>query len=700
MAIEQEELKVLSGWEQWTDAPNMLYKHISKQAFQLLKDRVAKIATLKTEGQWLKRQAEVKQTLMDLVGPFPEKTPLNPRITETISKKGYRLEKLIFESRPEFYVTACLFIPDGLDEKAPVILNPIGHSDDGFRGQLYQTVILNLVKKGFVVLSYDPIGQGERVQYFDPEMGRSRIGWSTCEHSYVGTQCFLSGNSFARYRTWDGIRAIDYLSTREEVDIKRIGVNGISGGGTLTSYISAFDDRVLAAAPECYITGFKRLLESIGPQDGEQNIYHGIASSIDHADLLEVRAPKPLLIMSTTRDFFNIQGARETYQEVKKAYDIFGKEDNISMTEDDAPHDSTRKNREAMYAFFQKHLDLSGNSADEEVEFLTPDELKITETGQVSNSVGGKTVFDINSSETENLLQKINDRRKNLPVYLESVKDSAKCLSGYIHPDRATEAVFLGRYAHDGYCIERYVIYGEGDYAIPVVLAIPDRAKKHHAIIYLHPDGKSAGIDEIELLAKSGYAVLAPDLLGIGETGEKYKGQAAYSLWYNVWFASILIERSILGIQSGDIVRMVRYLESRNDIDYENISAVARGSLSPALVHASAFEESIKKIALIEPLVSYRSIAMNRYYNTKFVPSMVAGALTEYDLADITACIAPRRVMMFNVTDQNGEKADFELIEQELAVIQSVYALADSEDNFSIKDVEDQQVIKAILSAL
>jgi len=696
MAITQEEFSVLSSWVKWSDASNMLYKHISTQAFQILKDRVSKIATLKTEGQWLKRQQEVRQTLMELVGPFPEKTPLNPRIVEIINKKGYRLEKTIFESRPNLYVTACLFIPDGLTGKAPAILDPIGHSDNAFRENLYQIVILNLVKKGFVVLTYDPIGQGERVQYFDPEIGRSRIGWSTCEHSYIGSQCFLAGSSFARYRTWDGIRAIDYLMTRDEVDPERIGVNGISGGGTLTSYISAIDERVFAAAPECYITGFRRLLESIGPQDGEQNLYHGIANSIDHADLLEVRAPKPALIMSTTRDFFSIQGARETYKEAKKAYKSFGKEDNLSMTEDDAPHDSTRKNREAMYAFFQNHLNLPGNSVDEEVEFLTAEELKITETGQVSTSLGGETVFDINLVEAQKLMQNIENSHLDLSEHLQSVKDSSRRLSGYIHPDRTPQSVFLGGYQHDGYSIERYVLDGEGECVIPVILAIPNEAKKHPAIIYIHPDGKSAGGEEIESLVKKGFVVLAPDLTGIGETGQLYTGESAYSPWYNVWFGSIQIARSILGIQAGDIVRMVRYLESRDDIDYNNISAIARGKMCPALVHATVYEDTIKKVALIEPLISYSSIVMNRYYSTSFIPSMVAGALTAYDLPDITACIAPRKLLMVNITDQNKDKADSESVEEELGIVRSAYTESGSKENFEIKDLETDQYIEAV----
>ena len=87
-----------------------------------------------------------------------------------------------------------------------------------------------------------------------------------------------------------------------------------------------------------FTTSFRRLLESIGPQNAEQNIYHGIKYGITHADLLQVRAPKPLLISSTTRDFFSIQGAVETYQEVNKAYEAFGKEGYAGQTIDDAGH--------------------------------------------------------------------------------------------------------------------------------------------------------------------------------------------------------------------------------------------------------------------------------------------------------------------------------------------------------------------------
>jgi len=161
---------------------------------------------------------------------------------------------------------------------------------------------------------------------------------TTSEHGYLGSQTLISGVSLARYFTWDGIRGIDYLVTRSEVDPARLGVTGQSGGGTQAADIFAFDERVKAGAPVNYITGFRRLLESIGPQDAEQNFYHGILNGLTHADLLEVRAPNPALISAGTYDFFSIQGARETYAEVRNAYKAFGKEENIGIVEDDFGH--------------------------------------------------------------------------------------------------------------------------------------------------------------------------------------------------------------------------------------------------------------------------------------------------------------------------------------------------------------------------
>ena len=455
----QDELDVIrNNWLQFSDAPNAFYHFLSNEAYKFSGAREDKISKISTKDELMLRQEEVRQTLWKIIGPFPEKTPLNAKITSIVKKKDYRVENLIYESLPGFYVTASLFVPENVRIPAPAILFCSGHSSGVYRLPLYQQPLLNLVKKGFIVLAIDPLGQGERLQYFNPETGESAIGSSTQEHSYPSVQVFLTGKSIARYFLWDGIRGIDYLVSRREVDPKRIGVHGLSGGGTQAAYISALDDRVAASAPAGYITSYRRLIESVGVQDGEQNFYHGISSGIDHADYIEVRAPKPTLIMATTSDFFSIQGSRETYKEVKHIYELLGKPDNVELTEDDFGHGYTKKNREAMYAFFQKHLQLPGSSAEEEVDYPTPQELQKTATGQLSTSPGGETVFSLNRKESEKLIDELQTSRKNPAKHFSGVINSAKKLSGYKEPLVISEPVFTGRIQRDGYVVEKYFV--------------------------------------------------------------------------------------------------------------------------------------------------------------------------------------------------------------------------------------------------
>ncbi len=632
----QEDLDVIFpkrgnvGWMQYSDAPNSLYHYLTGQAYDLLDFRSLNLKNISSETDWKKRQEEIHNTMWDITGVFPEKTPLNAKITSKVNKEDFTIENVIYESSPGFYVTASLFIPQKLKKPAPAILFCSGHSHGVYRLPYYQLPLLNLVKKGFIVLAIDPLGQGERLQYFSQEKGESLIGSSTKEHSYPSPQVMLLGKSVARYFAWDGIRGIDYLVSRKEVDPSRIGVHGLSGGGTQTAYISALDERVAASAPAGYITSYKRLMESIGVQDGEQNLYHGIKRGIDHPDYIIVRAPKPTLIMATTRDFFSIQGSRETFEDLKKVYAAFGKPENIEIVEDDHTHGYTKKTREAMYAFFQKHLRLPGSSEEEEVEFVNEKELQKTSTGQLSTSLGGETVFSHNLKEAGKYFEKIDSSRNNLTTHLIKVISSAKDLSGFKPPFPEDKPVFAGRFQRTNYNVEKYYIKGEGNYPIPYLLLIPE-IPHNKAIIYLHPSGKSsqAGIDgEMEWFVKNGFTVLAPDLIGQGELGPGvFKGDAyIQDISYNIWYKSMLTGRSIAGIQAADVIKLSDILLKEYNIN--EVYGIARKENCPVLLHAAAFNKSISKIALIEPYISYRSIVENRFYNPQFVHSIVPVTIT------------------------------------------------------------------------
>ena len=319
------------------------------------------------------------------------------------------------------------------------------------------------------------MGQGERRQYDDPATGESRIGGPTREHSYPGAQIFLVGDSPALYFIWDGIRAIDYLVGRPDVDPERIGVTGRSGGGTQSSYVAAFDERVRAAAPENYLSSLRRIFESVGPQDAEQNFFNGIASGLDHADLILAHAPKPYLLIATTRDMFSIQGVRETGAEAKRAYEALGEPGGFRIVEDDAGHASTRRNREAMYAFFQEALAHPGDPTEVPVAVYRPEELHATETGQLGTSEGSEDLFTLNRVRVEASLDRLAAARQE-PDHLIRVLEAAERLSGYQAPTSDPGAVLVGRFAREGYTVEQHILDGEGDYPIPMLFMLPDGA--------------------------------------------------------------------------------------------------------------------------------------------------------------------------------------------------------------------------------
>jgi cephalosporin-C deacetylase-like acetyl esterase len=687
---EKENLEVFHDWIRYNNPGSLLINHLNDQAQGFYDMRDKEIAKLKNRNDWTSRQQWVRKKLKELVGPFPEKTPLNARVTGILQKKGYRIEKIVYESMPDFYVPGCLFIPDGIKGKAPVVLNLIGHEQESFRAELDQVVILNLVNKGFIVFTIDPPGQGEHVQYFDPEIKLSSIGYSVIEHCYFGNQCFLSGSSAARYFIWDGIRAIDYLTSRNEVDAERIGLTGFSGGGTVTSYLGAFDDRVKVAIPSSRSTASRRQLETKGAQDAEAEFLRGLANGITFEDLIEVRAPKPTLMTFTSQDeYLSLQGARDAFHEIKKAYHAFDKSANVDLVEDDFKHWLTPKIRLAIYSFFMKHLGVAGEPSEEEIELLTTEELRINSTGQISTSVGGQMIFDVNRKETERLFENILVSRKKIDNHLVNTLTKAKEISGYIAPTTNTKEAFInGRYQRDGYTVGLYAIDGEGKYSIPFLLFIPDnRRDKNPAIIYVHPEGKiteAAPGAEIEKLVKQGYIVAAIDPLGIGET----KNRATRGLADG--YAGVLIGRSIVAIQAGDIARVAKYLENHKDVDNNRIGAVGKDGMCLPLIHAAAFEPLISNVTLIGSLLSYRLVAMNRFYRVGITKNEggglwhpyevdfswgIGGVLTAYDLPDLIACIAPRKVALSGIKDQMLEPASNELIDKEMQFAKTAYAV-------------------------
>ncbi len=698
--LAQDDVNLFDYWKYYSDAENVQYKYFCERAFRLLDERREEVAALKTREDFLKRQKEVRQKLKSILGPLPEKTPLNARVTGVIKRKDFRVEKVIYESMPGYYVTAALFIPDKVKKHAPAVIYASGHTLEGFRSSTYQHIIINLVKKGFVVLAFDPVGQGERLQYYDTDTGKSRFG-PTSEHSYPGAQCYISGYSVTKYFVWDVIRSVDYLLSRKEVDPERIGMTGRSGGGTQTAYAAAFDERIKATAPECFITSMKYVLRSIGPQDAEQNLFQMIAEGLDHADLLEVRAPKPTLMITTTRDFFSIQGARETFSEAKNYYKALGAEENMNMVEDDDVHTSTKRNREVMYAFFQKVLELPGDPIDLDVEIFQEQELWATPTGQLASSLKGETVFSLNKQLVEKQIKNLELSRKDGDRNIAGIRVSAMLRSGFEYPDTTGETVFSGRYIENEYVLEKYLVPGSGDYMIPVVLYKPQKNNIKKVVLILDDKGMENAANKDVLaheLVKDGYAVILADLPGIGDLGPGYLEGDAYidKVSYNQWFAGILVGKSIVGLQSEDIIRLSQFAERQLE-EIKGISAIASGVIGAALLHAGAFYQGIERICLIKAPATYEDITATRNYKPKFIHGAVAGAINDYDLPDLGRVLCPRKLLLIDPLSADGNVSDKEKANEDWAFLRDMYINKGVPGNFEIVSDKDEKLIRTYM---
>ena len=346
-----------------------------------------------------------------------------------------------------------------------------------------------------------------------------------------------------------------------------------------------------------------------------------------------------------------------------------------------------------MFAFFQKFLRNPGDHLDHAVQILTSDETKVTQTGQVATSLGGETVFSLNRKEALKLKDSLGKRRTSQKFDISATVEAAKRLSGYRPPSIYDEPVFAGRHRKDGYSVEKYFVKGEGDYIVPYLLLKPDKPIAG-GILYLHPEGKSADASSggsIEWFVRKGYSVLTPDIIGTGETGPGIFHGDAYIEGgsHNLFYGTVLIGRSIVGIRASDVVKLGNILKSECGLPV--IYGVARREMSPVLVYAAAFDRSIGGIALIEPYSSYMSMVLNRFYISAFVPGAVPGAIREYDLPDLEASLAPGKLLLEGVTDGNGKRSDTDSINADLDVIRKVYSDNGTPDNLMIRDLPDVQ---------
>lgn len=594
----------------------------------------SRLSTAADVQDWVQAR---RQYFLQQLGPLPERTPLNARTARTIQADGYRIECVIFDSQPGHRITANLYLPEAAGP-VPAVVVSSGHSRTAKTADYNQRFALQMVRLGMAALCFDPIGQGERSQVLSAEHEPEHSG-TTTEHFLVGVGSILVGRNTATYRLHDAMRAVDYVCSRPEIDPARIGFTGCSGGGTMTSYVMALDDRIACAAPACYITTFRRLIDTIGPQDAEQNIFGQVAFGLDHPDYLLLRSPRPTLISSTTQDFFDIDGSWQAFRQAKRVWGILGHPERVDLVEMAGPHGVQPQNLATIGQWFQRWLlNTDRPVAIEKFVVRTEKELQCTEHGQVLRMADERSVFDLNAAVAARLQGERREKFANRDAgqLQQTIRDVLRVRA--TSERRPPEMEDRGRVNRQQYHIDRLVLKTDQGHIIPGLTWHP-RVPSDEAYLYVHDGGKLAAAAAIEELVGQGFAVVSVDLRGQGEL-QSEKSSPLLTDWKTFYLAYLLGE-SILSYRVEDVLNsadFVAFYQKPRD-QPRKVHLVADGQTSIAALHAAALQpELFASVTLKNAPTDWTSIAGSSNPAGQ-LEQTVHGVLRHWDLPDLEKVI-------------------------------------------------------------
>jgi len=648
--------------------PRMVHNYYLDQVIRAERRGIAKKDALKTKADAEAYVADVKKRIHSCFAPFPQKkSPLKARIIGVVERDTYNIEKLVYESRPGFLVTANIYVPKNGEQPFPAVVGTCGHSLNGKAEPAYQSFAQGLARLGYICLIYDPIGQGERSQYLK-ENGKDAVRLGTRQHNQIGNQQTLIGEFFGTWRAWDGMRALDYLLTRPDVDPDQIGVTGNSGGGTMTTWLCGVEPRWSMAAPSCFVTTWRHNMENELPQDSEQCPPRALANGLDHDDFLAAMAPKPVMILPKEKDYFDIRGSFEAHRRLKKLYTLLGAEENIALKAGPTPHGFTQENRESMYQWFNQSTDGPEVEAEPEITIEEDETLWCAPDGQVAQ-LGSKSVFDFTAAKAGRLAA----NRK--PLTGEALTDAVKsALRMRDNDDSSPHFRNLRPASHKRvyptpYFINYAVETEPGIQAIVTMLAEeawasrpPQATGKERVILYVSHQSADAELRDEPLIRETIGAAdqdtkfFAVDVRGVGESlpgTTRSEPLSYYGPDYFYTAYSNMLNRPYLGGKTHDLLRVIEWL---SEFGYKEIQLVAKGWGTVPATFAAMLAPEVVQVTLKNAPTSYQEIAATEHYgwpNSIFLP----GVLRTFDLPDCYEALKGKQLVQIEPFGPKEEPA-------------------------------------------
>ncbi len=662
----------LSSLSAQQPAPDPLLRWMDQIAQRQLQQRENAISEIRSVADAERRKQFVRETFLALIGGLPDYNgPLNPRITGRIESGNYTIEKVILESLPGFFVTANVYRPNQ-PGRYPGVLLQAGHTQEGKPEG--QRLAANLALKGFVVLAFDPVGQGEREQTYDQRVDRPLAGWSVPEHIQAGTQSLLIGESVARYFIWDAKRALDYLISRPDVDAAHLGATGCSGGGALTTFIGALDPRLKTVAPACFINSYRLLFAGQDP-DSEMSLPNLLSSGLDMADYVELSAPTPWLILATEGDYFTPAGARLVYEEARRWFGLYGAEDKLRFFIGGGPHGTPLETREAIYAWMIRWLkDGKGDFHEQPVKLYNNHELLITKSGNVQDEPGSRKLYQLILDEF-----RAKKRQATIPELLAELRRLN------VPSDRTSPEVSIWDDSNGADGPRQHVKFeSEPGVEIGGKLYIPHAGGRKPAVLLVADKMSSYWIPSTaavaERIAKTGRVVLELEPRDSpGEGDRPYVGN-----WLTNARAN-RIGRNLPAMRAHDILRGLDLLAARDDVDPTSIRAAARGVKGIWLLLAAAVDTRIVKIWLDRTPYSVRA-ALEHSMNSDLFDTVIPGFALHWDLDDLTKAMGNRSVLWTDPTNWMGHPVPAGPAFRYRYVIGDTTDLHDEQDNAYIQE--------------
>lgn len=513
--------------------PYLLYQ--TSHAWQLNVARQARWSQVKTPADLAHLRDELRASLLDAIGGLPtEKTPLHATITGRVQGQGFHVEKLLYQSLPGYYVTALVYVPEDGAKVHPAVLFAAGHSPKG--KIYYQDICQRLVKRGYLVISWDPVGQGERSQFWDAAAHKSRYNLICAEHAVMGNLAYLAGASLARWEVWDGMRAVDYLLTRSDVDPQRINLTGTSGGGFQTALLGALDQRIKVIIPSCYITALAMRVENrifVDPDsDPEQDPDGLLSRGIDHAGLLLLMYPRAVMVATAAQDFFPVQGAHLSYSEVRDFYARFGHADRIGFAESYNQHQYSLKNQAEAIEFLDRFNGMPVRHGLPPVTLFKESDLLVTKSGQVS--VDYPNAQPLTRFIAAYAAKASRTSTTTLAQLYHSAEDPhvASWTVGRYQGAAPSHSLMwepVGASTFDSIHIDRYVLHHDTYLAMPLLHFHKNGTASKGPLLWLNINDKAGAKDwpALTKLLDQGYDIYSFDFRGLGETRMNYRARSS-----------------------------------------------------------------------------------------------------------------------------------------------------------------------------